>query len=49
MTTIIAVLFHFILIAGVMVADETPQAVKNGDESTQATSPSSQDGVIIGD
>ncbi len=49
MVTTLAILIHFILIAGVMVADVSPAGVTSGDESTQATSPPPQDGVIIGD
>ncbi len=48
MVATLAILIHFILIAGVMVADVSPAGVPSGDESTQTTPPS-QDGVIIGD
>ncbi len=52
MITIIAVMFHFILIAGVMIADVSPAGVIIGDESAQTFPPPPpllQDGVIIGD
>ncbi len=47
MITITAVVFHFILIVGVMVADVSPAGVIIGDESAQ-TPPPPPDGVSIG-